>query len=167
MWEPPYLTTVWAFMACYRDSFTFTLHDNISQKIELFMAGVFYPQLSVCVCRCRWYHSHCQRRVRRQAATRAQSSSRYSSSLGRSVPILLHVLTALLQLPLSSLKPNTVNSHYLVPKHPEFSCNQQRFQGKIYCFYIKLLRKWSCCAHMFTYRLVLLPATTSNALALS
>jgi hypothetical protein len=25
MWEPRRLTTLWAFMACYRDSFTFTL----------------------------------------------------------------------------------------------------------------------------------------------
>jgi hypothetical protein len=25
MWEPWHLTTLWAFMACYRDSFTFTL----------------------------------------------------------------------------------------------------------------------------------------------
>jgi hypothetical protein len=24
MWEPRHLTTLWAFMACYRDSFTFT-----------------------------------------------------------------------------------------------------------------------------------------------
>jgi hypothetical protein len=55
MWEPQPLTLLWAFTACYRDSFTFlpytstlkmeamcssetfnTLHDVISQKIELF-----------------------------------------------------------------------------------------------------------------------------------
>jgi hypothetical protein len=31
MWEPRRLTTLWAFMACYRDSFTFTLPPSVSR----------------------------------------------------------------------------------------------------------------------------------------
>jgi hypothetical protein len=37
MWELRRLTTLWASTACYRDSFTFTLHVIISQKIEVFI----------------------------------------------------------------------------------------------------------------------------------
>jgi hypothetical protein len=28
MWEPQHLTTLWAFTACYRDSFTFLYNKN-------------------------------------------------------------------------------------------------------------------------------------------
>jgi hypothetical protein len=28
MWEPRHLTTLWAFMACYRDSFTFLIYKG-------------------------------------------------------------------------------------------------------------------------------------------
>jgi hypothetical protein len=33
MWEPQHLTTLWAFTACYRDSFTFT-SNNINIRFE-------------------------------------------------------------------------------------------------------------------------------------
>jgi hypothetical protein len=38
MWKPRRLITLWASMACYRDSFTFTfLHSVIAHKIEPFI----------------------------------------------------------------------------------------------------------------------------------
>jgi hypothetical protein len=37
MWEPRRLTTLWAFMACYRDSFTFTF--IIRPEIRIWEAG--------------------------------------------------------------------------------------------------------------------------------
>jgi hypothetical protein len=33
MWEPRRLSTLWAFMACYRDSFTF-LHEHLCSIIS-------------------------------------------------------------------------------------------------------------------------------------
>jgi hypothetical protein len=44
MWEPQRLTTLWASMACYRDSFTFayqhipahsTLYKSVIEKVSL------------------------------------------------------------------------------------------------------------------------------------
>jgi hypothetical protein len=34
MWEPQRLTTLWAFRACYRESFTFYLYYNVKKKIS-------------------------------------------------------------------------------------------------------------------------------------
>jgi hypothetical protein len=34
MWEPQCLTTLWASMACYRDSFTFYLYSDRSRSSE-------------------------------------------------------------------------------------------------------------------------------------
>jgi hypothetical protein len=36
MWEPERLTTLWAFMACYRDSFTFMCKYNIGTFDTMF-----------------------------------------------------------------------------------------------------------------------------------
>jgi hypothetical protein len=45
MWEPRRLTTLWAFMACYRDSFTFFLF-NKTDKIQLFANKSVHSYLS-------------------------------------------------------------------------------------------------------------------------
>jgi hypothetical protein len=34
MWEPRHLTTLWAFKACYRDSFTFNFKRNTDKKLQ-------------------------------------------------------------------------------------------------------------------------------------
>jgi hypothetical protein len=39
MWEPRRLTTLWAFMACFRDSFTFFM---MTEYIEMFPTEVFW-----------------------------------------------------------------------------------------------------------------------------
>jgi hypothetical protein len=36
MWEPRPLTPLWAFRACYRDSFTFTLMEITKKKLKVF-----------------------------------------------------------------------------------------------------------------------------------
>jgi hypothetical protein len=41
MWEPRRLTTIWAFTACFRDSFTFTsTFQNTSRRANI--VGTFY-----------------------------------------------------------------------------------------------------------------------------
>lgn len=54
--------------------------------------------------------------------------------------------------------PCTVYSQLSVPKHPEFSCNQQIFKRKCSIF-IKLFQRYSCDVHMFTCQ-VTVPSVT-------
>jgi hypothetical protein len=58
MWEPRRLTTVWAFTACYRDSFTFkghTLQCGEFRKSQSVRPGVEPHSIPIPVmCECRW-----------------------------------------------------------------------------------------------------------------
>jgi hypothetical protein len=45
MWEPRRLTTLWSFMACYMDSFTFSLFIKLAKTIPLFQKHVTFLSL--------------------------------------------------------------------------------------------------------------------------
>jgi hypothetical protein len=64
---------------CLMPNFARHFQVNLVTSLEFKLSR----QRSPCFCRCKWYHFHCQRRVRRPAATRLQSFSRYSNCLHR------------------------------------------------------------------------------------
>jgi hypothetical protein len=52
MWEPRFLTPLWAFTPCYRDSFTFTFIDLASLQLRTMVLSVIIRELSEC---CRMF----------------------------------------------------------------------------------------------------------------